>query len=934
MKKPALTFVKYWIFALVAAFAASSSLATPIIKSENDDRLYRTITLPNQLQVLLISDIDADKAAVSMDVAVGSAANPDSRPGLAHFLEHMLFLGTKKHPEAGEYQAFIQAHGGSHNAFTALTNTNYFFDINAADLEPAIDRFSQFFISPLFSENYTDRERHAVHSEYRAKIRDDGRRIYAANQTLINPAHPASRFAVGNLDTLPNDKSGQLRKDLLDFYAQHYSANRMKLVILGKEPLDDLQALAIRYFSAIENKALPKFEITAPQILPSNLKTKIEIQTLADIRQLALNFTTPSDHPYLQSKPLQLISSLVGYEGEGSLLALLKEKGWATGLGASPGATYKYESSFHVSISLTPSGMEHTDEIIALFFSFIESLKQTGISETLFKEEQQLGKTAFQFLAEQAPIHYVTQLAQRMQELAPAYWLNSPYVLSEYEPALYQQFLGYISPENMTLSVQAPSIQGDTKESYYNTSYRTSTIGEGLIKKWKQAPILPELHIRGNNPFIAENLAIKPAPEDKKSTPSLLNHTPDGVRSWHLQDTLYNTPKADYFFTLLTPLAREGADATVGLDLYTQMVSEELNKVLYDADMAGLSASIYPHQRGISVRVSGYNDKLGSIATLIAKTLRAPNYSPQRFARILTAYQQQLKNAEKEKPYNQLFRVGYEILLQDAPLTELQAAADSYTLKRLEALVETLFTEVELRTLSHGNLTSAEAVKINNDLITTLAPINTAAIAPALTIKQLNDTHFEKVNIDIEHNDSAVILYVQSLDDSYQARASTAVLAEILSAPFYSQLRTEEQLGYIVFASPVTLNKISGISFVVQSPNTPADMVVSRMEYFFDQFTPTLETLSDDNFEKFQTSVLNRINEQDVQLTSKTRRFWREIDQNEWKFDSREQLSSALKKLTKEDLVKQWEVLRRHKLLLSSQGRAVSGASVATPPEG
>ena len=91
-----------------------------LVKSENDQRLYRYLTLENQMQVLLVSDPGADKAAVSLDVNVGSRQDPSDYQGLAHFLEHMLFLGTDKYPEADDYQNFISSHSGNHNAYTAF----------------------------------------------------------------------------------------------------------------------------------------------------------------------------------------------------------------------------------------------------------------------------------------------------------------------------------------------------------------------------------------------------------------------------------------------------------------------------------------------------------------------------------------------------------------------------------------------------------------------------------------------------------------------------------------------------------------------------------------------------------------------------------------------------------------------------------------------
>ena len=85
---------------------------------------------------------------------------------MAHFLEHMLFLGTGKYPDPGEYDRFITEHGGFSNARTAFAHTTYFFEVDAAHLEGALDRFAQFFITPRFDRGHLAGERRIVHSEF------------------------------------------------------------------------------------------------------------------------------------------------------------------------------------------------------------------------------------------------------------------------------------------------------------------------------------------------------------------------------------------------------------------------------------------------------------------------------------------------------------------------------------------------------------------------------------------------------------------------------------------------------------------------------------------------------------------------------------------------------------------------------------------------
>ena len=106
-----------------------------ILVHPNSDRDYRAIELPNGLRALLIHDPDTDKAAASLDVKVGSGNDPLARQGMAHFLEHMLFLGTEPFPEAGEYQAYLSANGGRSNAYTTYDHTNYYFEVDGSKLE-------------------------------------------------------------------------------------------------------------------------------------------------------------------------------------------------------------------------------------------------------------------------------------------------------------------------------------------------------------------------------------------------------------------------------------------------------------------------------------------------------------------------------------------------------------------------------------------------------------------------------------------------------------------------------------------------------------------------------------------------------------------------------------------------------------------------------
>ena len=129
----------------LAGCTSNKTLKHPLDKSKS-----KTVVLENGLKVYLLSDSSFNVSAASVSVEVGSLDNPDERQGLAHFLEHMLFLGTEKYPDVDEYSSYLRNNGGYSNAYTASDLTNYQFQVLPDAFEGAIDRFSQFFISPLF----------------------------------------------------------------------------------------------------------------------------------------------------------------------------------------------------------------------------------------------------------------------------------------------------------------------------------------------------------------------------------------------------------------------------------------------------------------------------------------------------------------------------------------------------------------------------------------------------------------------------------------------------------------------------------------------------------------------------------------------------------------------------------------------------------------
>ena len=221
-----------------------------IAKSLSDDRQYRYLQLGNELNTLLINDPTTDTSAASMYVGVGSLNDPDDPHrkgqkfnGLAHFCEHMLFLGTKKYPDQNQYQKFLEENGGDSNAATGDDYTYFYFDVSNQKFGEALDIFSQFFKEPLFNKDAMDREMKAIDSEYQLHIQDEPVATDQLEKEVIAvPGSIVSRFLIGNLETLKVDG---IYDQLKTYYEDNYSSNRMNLVLVGNQTLDELQSMAV-----------------------------------------------------------------------------------------------------------------------------------------------------------------------------------------------------------------------------------------------------------------------------------------------------------------------------------------------------------------------------------------------------------------------------------------------------------------------------------------------------------------------------------------------------------------------------------------------------------------------------------------------------------------------------------------------------------------
>jgi insulysin len=309
----------------------------------------------------------AQHSSASLAVGVGSLADPPQRQGLAHFLEHMLFLGTEKYPDGDRLRRLPAPQRRLNNAYTAEDRTNYFFEIRHEAFEGALDRFAQFFIAPLFDARFTEREINAVASEHQKNLENDLWRELQLLRNLRREGHPARHFGTGSRETL----AGTTREELLAFYRS----------ALQRQPHDagaDRPARSTswsvgraRYFGAVPDHQLPALRL--PGRLPAAQARAAHAAHGAGQGPAPadLQFPLPGLHDGWRTSSADLLGFVLGGEGPGSLLAQLKAEGLATGLGAvaQSADTHQYWRLRDLQIGLTPQGLQHVPRVLQLVFS-------------------------------------------------------------------------------------------------------------------------------------------------------------------------------------------------------------------------------------------------------------------------------------------------------------------------------------------------------------------------------------------------------------------------------------------------------------------------------------------------------------------------------------------------------------------------------------
>ena len=522
-------------------------ISTPSLSERKTGKLR----LENGLEVYLISDPGTHESGAALAVEVGTWDDPQERPGMAHFVEHMLFMGNEKYPDESEYQRYLDEHGGNQNAFTAADRTVYIFSVANEGFEGALDRFAQFFVAPLFNPSGVARESEAIDQEFCRNVPLDFWRAFYVKKELANSDHPCHRFCIGNRETLTHIS----QDELMEWYHDHYSANLMHLVVTSALPLEELQEQVAAIFSEIKNKEKSPDHFQMNLLSAKTMGKLVAITPMREVQKLELTWELPVD--FGRDKDVHaddLAGYILGHEGINSLLAQLKKEQLAESLACGRESCGRDQHCFTISVNLTTKGVKEYETVIERCFEAVAALQKSGIPKYVFEEIQRKNELEYTFQQRKDVFNSVTQLVVHMADEPLETFPKKSLLPTLFDETKVSQFLEILSPKGCHFTLIAnpklSQVKTGKKEKWIGAHYGLLPIAEQKLEAWANLSPNEEIRLPSPNRFLPENLAL--VNNEEEESPKLIYEKESG-RVYHCSDSRFLVPEITWYLTFKTP---------------------------------------------------------------------------------------------------------------------------------------------------------------------------------------------------------------------------------------------------------------------------------------------------------------------------------------------------------------------------------------------
>ncbi|HEX2583192.1 MAG TPA: insulinase family protein [Chlamydiales bacterium] len=835
--------------------------ALPFLNPDLKERKTAKLRLQNGLEILLISDPGIDQSSASMAVRSGSWKDPEEYPGMAHFCEHMLFMGSKKYPDSSDFMNRIADAGGHTNAFTAPHRTVYMFSCKHTQFLDNLDRFSRFFIDPLFDPSQISRELHAVDQEFAKNLEHDRWREMMIFKEMGNPRHPNRKFSSGNSETL----KGIPPEALHSWHKENYSAEKMHLFLCSNLPLSDLKREATAMFSLvpISEKAQPSSDSWIEMTSSKQRGHIAYIKPIQKRQLLLLMWELPLPLADDATKSANLVAYALNRGQPYSLYERLKQEGLIDSISIRVddlgGKEHRF---FFVYFELTSKGMSAIDTTVLRFFEAVQGLRASSLPLYLFQEKNNISQLSYQYQTQQDAFQIAEWMGDSLPDEELSTFPRGQILAAAYSPEKIGQALDLLIPETCCVSLTAPpalsGVEPDRKERWFGAEYAVRPLPAEWMSRWKAAKPNPDIHLATSNPFLPSKFDLAPA--NGSSIPVLLSETESGI-AYYSRAPEFSAPEAVIHVHIRSSQLVPTARSSVLTSLYLDHLTDVLHPTLAAASSAGLSTKLELEKLKIHLQVSGFNDKAPLLLEQILRQMPLHPPTKEQFEIYMARHEKAYSNTEKALPLSQAKDLLESLLINERTSgAEKLAALQSISYEDFLQFHSKLFDKTYTEALFAGNLTLKEAQS---------SWIDIQHILSKGTYPKAQHTQSKVLELPAQSGPFAVfrstaalgngtILAIDAGEFTFQGRAAQEILGNALREAFFNELRTKQKTAYIAKAEPAEIEDRLFHLFMVQSNSHHPEDLLYRFELFLEEFLEA-KSVSAERFETLKATSIHSL---------------------------------------------------------------------------
>ena len=325
----------------------------------------------NNGQTVIIQEVK-NNPIVTIDtwIKTGSIDEDDSNNGVAHFLEHLFFKGTKNHAP-GEFDKILETKGAITNAATSKDFTHYYITIPSKDFDLAMELHADMLQNPMIPRNEMEKERRVVLEEIGKDMNSPEKILMENLDSMMYTSHPYKRRVIGKKDIIETIT----REKVLEFYNAHYSPSNMVTLVIGDVDTNHALDKISQNFNCDAKKSEKNIYPKEAQLTEQKRKTEYSTDTQSGYMLIGFRAVPISNK---ESYALDVLATILG-EGRSSVLnQSLKEKKRVAFSVSAGNMTYKDDGIFYIKANFEPEKIKSVETAI---FEEIAKIQKDGVTD-------------------------------------------------------------------------------------------------------------------------------------------------------------------------------------------------------------------------------------------------------------------------------------------------------------------------------------------------------------------------------------------------------------------------------------------------------------------------------------------------------------------------------------------------------------------------